>query len=524
MKTERKAWIGRVAAGLCLLLSFTAFWSAGWYISVYGTVGFDAILFTITGGLNGVESTLVWSYLGRGLLPAVLSAAVAWCLLYLPREVKLRRKNGEPALIMPIPMKGLTRRVISIVLCVVLLMSGAAMAEIPQWVLGKLQVGSLYETEYRDPKETQITFPEQKRNLIYILMESMETTFLDPEQGGGQAFNCIPELQALAEENVNFSQNEYVGGWSRTTGATWTMGGMVSQTAGIPLSNTMEGNSYGELKEILPGITNLHDILHANGYNQALMVGSDASFGGRDKYYSQHGVDHIYDLTTARDTGIVPPDYLVWWGMEDLHLYEYAKRELTEMAQQDQPFAFTMLTVDTHHMGGYACDLCREEFPVQYSNVYACASRQVAEFVDWIQQQDFYENTTIVICGDHQSMDGAFFEGNMRKGYDRCVYNCIINGTETTARNKNRMITPFDMFPTTLAAMGCEIDGDRLGLGVNLFSMQPTLAERSGGYDKMNMELGKRSNYYDTQFLQMDRVYMGDARDWQISESETETE
>ena len=34
-----------------------------------------------------------------------------------------------------------------------------------------------------------------------------------------------------------------------------------------------------------------------------------------------------------------------------------------------------------------------------------------------------------------------------------------------------------DMFPTTLASLGAVIDGDRLGLGTNLFSDKPTLAE-----------------------------------------------
>lgn len=506
MKTQTRIRIGKAAAGLLLLISFVIFWSARWYISVYGQVGFDAILFTMSGSLKGVEPELIASYLKRGLLPAVLSGAAVWCLLYLPRPIRIKRGEGEPVTVLPIPLTRLMRKLAASALCVVLVLSGAVMAEFPQWLWGKLQWGSLFETEYQDPGKTEISFPEEKRNLIYILMESMETTFLPKEQGGGQVNDCIPELQALAENNINFSQNEGVGGWSRTTGATWTIGGMVAQTAGIPLNDSMEGNSFGELSEFLPGITNLQSILHDNGYYQALMVGSDASFGGRDKYFSQHGVDRIYDIYTARTDGIVPEDYSVWWGMEDLHLYEYAKQELTEIAKQEQPFAFTMLTVDTHHVGGYVCDLCRNDFPEQYSNVYSCASRQVAHFLNWLQEQDFYENTTVVVCGDHQSMDGGFFERNMSQGYDRCVYNCIINAPSTPVQEKDRLITPFDMFPTTLAAMGCEIDGDRLGLGVNLFSIQPTLAERLGGYETMNQELGKRSEYYDKVFLQLDRV------------------
>ena len=52
-----------------------------------------------------------------------------------------------------------------------------------------------------------------------------------------------------------------------------------------------------------------------------------------------------------------------------------------------------------------------------------------------------------------------------------------------------------DMFPTTLASLGASIEGDRLGLGTNLFSDKRTLAEEYG-IQKLNKELKKNSNYY----------------------------
>lgn len=61
------------------------------------------------------------------------------------------------------------------------------------------------------------------------------------------------------------------------------------------------------------------------------------------------------------------------------------------MADKDEPFNFTMLTVDTHHIGGYKCDLCGDKYDDQYENVLACASAQVDKFVKWLQKQDFYE-------------------------------------------------------------------------------------------------------------------------------------
>ena len=99
-------------------------------------------------------------------------------------------------------------------------------------------------------------------------------------------------------------------------------------------------------------------------------------------------MDAIYDIYTARKDDIIPDDYFVWWGMEDLHLFEYAKQELTELAEDEEPFAFTMLTVDTHHIGGYQCAECEASISGEtYDQSISCSSEQVSEFVDWIEDQ-----------------------------------------------------------------------------------------------------------------------------------------
>ena len=43
---------------------------------------------------------------------------------------------------------------------------------------------------------------------------------------------------------------------------------------------------------------------------------------------------------------------------------------------------------------GYTCELCTNDFGDVYADAIACCDRQIADFVQWIQEQDFYENTT----------------------------------------------------------------------------------------------------------------------------------
>ncbi len=71
------------------------------------------------------------------------------------------------------------------------------------------------------------------------------------------------------------------------------------------------------------------------------------------------------------------------------------------------------------------CELCENQYPEQYANAIVCASKQARNFVEWVKEQKWYENTTIVIVGDHTSMNKYFWDdiGN----YERTIYNCFIN-------------------------------------------------------------------------------------------------
>ena len=504
---RKKSKAGRIAGLMALtslmLLAFLAFFAAWWYVRVYGRIGFDSVLFTLTGGLGGVSKTLVNDFLLKAALPAVIcTGSLALTLFY--------NGDGEICIgkVRVYPLKRQLSGAIATVLSLGLLIHAAFNVELVDYLFHTGQSTNLYQDEYVDPEKTQITFPSQKRNLIYIFLESMETSYQSQELGGALQYNLIPELTQLAQENVNFSNNESVGGFRQVTGASWTIGAMTAHTGGVPLK-VPDGiidwqNGYGQDGEFLDGLSNLTSILHDAGYYQTLMVGSVVSFGGRDTFYENHGVDTIYDLATAYRDGTVPYGY--WndfWGMEDLYLYEYAKTELTKISQQDQPFAFTMLTVDTHHIGGFKCQLCGSNYEESYENAIACASKQVKNFVDWIRQQDWYDNTTIVITGDHCSMDNGYFSRNVSDSYVRHIYNCFINAAAEPIYTKNRQFCAMDMFPTTLSAMGCSIEGDRLGLGTNLFSPLPTLMERIG-YTDLCTELGKKSDYYAEHFYGRD--------------------
>ena len=346
---------------------------------------------------------------------------------------------------------------------------------------------------YVDPATVSLTFPEKKRNLIYIYLESMEMTYADKENGGGFDFNCIPNLTKLSEENDNFSgDSSTLNGGIILPGMQWTTAALFAQSSGLPMQMGVDESKSDKSDGFFTDMTAIGDILQNEGYQNMVQLGSSANFGAIAAFFKDHGDFTIHDLNWAYEEGLIPSDYYVNWGYEDEKLFDYAKTDLLELSKSDQPFNYTMFTIDTHFEDGYVCRLCGHEFgDNQYANVMACSDRQVTDFVNWIKQQDFYDNTTIVITGDHTTMDSDFCD-DVADEYQRKTYTCIINSAVSPEKEEFREYATMDLFPTTLAALGVEMSSNRLGCGTNLYSSDKTLIEQYGK-DKCNDEFSKPS-------------------------------
>jgi len=350
----------------------------------------------------------------------------------------------------------------------------------------------LFDDYYVNSSSVDIVFNEEKRNLIYIFVESFESSNVSKENGGLLEESVVPNLEKMAFDNINFSNNDKIGGAFFSFGTNWTSGAMIAHTAGIPLKVTINDLSINSLR--FNNIKSIGDILADNGYNSYLLLGSDADFGSRRSYFANHNY-LIKDYVSAKDEGFIEDDYYEWWGYEDFKLYEYAKKMLEDISQDDKPFNLTMLTADTHFTDGYLDKSCEEKFDDPYANSFYCADSMINNFINWIKEQEFYDNTTIVIVGDHLTMQDGFYDKEY-DFYDRTIYNVFINSyNEGEFENKNRVFTVMDLFPTTLSSIGANIEGDRLGLGTNLFSDKKTIPEIIG-LDEFNKELSKGSNYY----------------------------
>ena len=227
--TEKKASFFKkhIFKILFLALSFLGvflFCSALWYTNTFRDVGFDAIIFTLKSPIAGTQPGLLTGFLLWALLPSVLITILLGFLFFCSFWGKIKF----------FPLKKKFVGIFSSILSFILIALAAFNVGLPKYIYSISHESVFFEHNYVDPDSVEIKFPEKKRNLIYIFLESMETTYLSQDEGGAMQHNLIPELYQLAENNITFNDNK---GYYVAPGASWTVASMVAQSSGIPLNS-----------------------------------------------------------------------------------------------------------------------------------------------------------------------------------------------------------------------------------------------------------------------------------------------
>ena len=460
---------------------------------------FEEIVFYARNGVGDSDSSVFFEAIKIGLPFVLLLMVLFYTIIYDITFGKKTLKTKKGKQIYPFKIMDKHRKKFVFAIFLISLITLFSSVKIFNYLFYICSDSKFIEEKYVDPRETNIKFDE-KRNLIFIVVESLETSFFSKEHGGSWDYEVTPELYKLLndEDAVTFYNKNKAQGLSMIQGASWTTASVVATGTGLPFKISINVN--GSLsKDFMNGTYALGDLLKDNGYYNEVISAARTSFGGIKEYFTKHGDYSIIDTKSLDKYGLkMKKSDKGKWGFNDNYLFETAKKRLEVISKQDEPFNLELITIDTHFTDGFIGDYSLNKYDTQYENVYATESKLIYDFVNWVKQQDFYDNTTIVIVGDHISMQTSFFRKHNAK--DRYVYNCIINPKTKTKNNKNRTITALDIYPTIVTSIGGIIENDKLGLGVNLFSDKKTLAEEYG-VKELDKELQKRSKYYNKVLL-----------------------
>lgn len=329
-----------------------------------------------------------------------------------------------------------------------------------------------FDNHYREVRSSQIVFPPRKRNLVMLVLESMESSVTDPNFFGQ---NLIPRLTGMQKKYPHFRK------LFPTEGTLFTMASFSSFLYGAPVILPKRLSlSENPLEVFDPQVPSLLGILEDHGYSVSFILGSDAEHNAMDTLINEDtkqgllaDLDHFLELDPEA------AELTSKWGLPDSYLYDKAKTLLTEQAE-DQPFASIVLTLNTHNPGVTEPDL---PAPFgDYRDSFYQADIMATDFLAWTARQPWAENTTIIVIGDHPNTQTSV--GPVALPSDRGkrdVFNMIINAPPNTASKAEKAVgSTWDLAPTILESLGAKVPNSRFGLGTSLFSSKKGLIETVG--------------------------------------------
>ncbi|MDR3070545.1 MAG: sulfatase-like hydrolase/transferase [Propionibacteriaceae bacterium] len=475
-KKKRSTRLLRVASWALSGLALFMLAGAGWIRYRFGEVSLEQIVMNLPGaeggegaGNEGLVVEAAFVCIGLPLVCLLFTAIVL-----LVRRKLIRRKPLEPSEPAARPVRRRWKVAVPAAAFVLALAILSLVAGVPQHV-ARLIDNRTFAEYYVRP---QAAAPQSPKNLITIYLESMENTFGDKDIFGQ---NLLAELD---EATAGWNQYGNVGeGLRQYQGGGWTMAGIVGTQCGIPLKSRLllagvNPNDLGEqVDSYLPGAECLGDILAENGYTNAFIGGAQTRFAGKDTFLKGHGYQSVKGLGYWEANGADAADISIW-GLSDVQLFEYARKSATELRDAGTPFNLTILTLDTHEPAGvYPSCVTGDQIPM--ATAIKCSMRAVSGFLEYLRGQGFYEDTVIVVMGDHlkATSEGGDFKNELDSIPDRAIVYRVWSPDPVAFSRSNA--DQLSVFPTTLDLLGFGLEDGRAGLGISFV----------GDYDLANTAL-----------------------------------
>ena len=473
LKATRRTSViaGYVFLYVALWIGLTLLFAAAGIRFFWGeiTVG-QMLLNLVSVETDGGGGPIVWiGVIGVGIIPLLITAAIA--LGHYLRKRKRRLSDETP------PRRASTlRRTVSTVLVAAVVVGGTT-AFASTVNIGAYLEAANSEYDVADHHvEPTITSAADKRNLVLIYLESGEETLANDELFEKDAFTALKDVTTEADgwQSIDSFQ-QYAGGG-------WTMSGLVGTQCGVPLrpaagsaGSSSSTGTDGDGESYLGGVTCLGDVLAEQDYTSVFLGGANSSFAGKDTFLRTHGYAEVKGLAAWRAAGEPEENFRSDWGLSDERLLAQARIQLDELhadsEQTGNPFNLSVLTLDTHEPV-HVYDYCTVDTQDVVTSVFACSMARVAEFVDYMEEQGYLEDTAVVIMGDHlkHMSAGDAFHDQLDDHPNRTIFNRIwVPGTDGTDPLRAD-VDQLNLFPTILEAAGLTVEGRQAGLGVSAFA------------------------------------------------------
>ncbi len=238
--------------------------------------------------------------------------------------------------------------------------------------------------------------PPSPENLILIFLESIDFQFIN----SADFPNLTPSL--------NRYSNRFTLLKNHISTENATLPAIISNLCGIVPDYSMGNDTLTHEESMYQNLACFTDILRSAGYYQVYMGGAKSSFAGKGNFLRQHGYHEIIGWEYWMNKENYKDDEAhSYWGLYDSDLFAEAISKMEELKSLS-PFNLTILTLNTHLPGffsdncsGYIQNISNSTNSDMLNAIY-CSDEALGKYLDWLENKGFFENTTIVIVGDHK--------------------------------------------------------------------------------------------------------------------------
>jgi len=245
---------------------------------------------------------------------------------------------------------------------------------------------------------TRKTLPDafqaaEGRHILYVQLEAFQTILLDLKADGAEV---TPVMNRLKEEGLFFPRFFQQVGAGNTSDAEF-----VANTSLLTPPVGAASETYG--KKALPSLAKL---LQQRGYMTVTFHTNDVGFWRRNDLYAAIGFDRYYDQQFFQD------EDFVHFGSSDEVLYRKSVAEIARLAANGGKVFANLISMSAHHPFNLPAHKDTFDLPERFRGTFVgdylrsqhYADKALGVFVEEMKAAGLWENSLIVIYGDHMGM------------------------------------------------------------------------------------------------------------------------
>ncbi|MGM0896946.1 MAG: LTA synthase family protein [Bacillota bacterium] len=302
------------------------------------------------------------------------------------------------------------------------------------------------------------------RHLFIIQVESLQNFAINQSIGGQE---LTPNLNELLGDSLYFDRMFQQIGAGNTSDAEWLLH-MSLLTKGLdPTVNYLNGSP-------LPSFVNM---LNADDYYTTTYHADKLEYWNREELYPSLGFDYAYSINE------IPNEDIIHIGPSDRVMFEFAEEEIRQQVAEGKKVYANLMTMTSHTPFTMPEKDEYLQLPEEYVGTYTgdylqsirYADETIGEFIAFLKAEGLYEESIIVVNGDHSGLHGRPMTDN-----DNDLMGQLLGHSYSL---KDRFLLPFiiaapglfesevnsnfggqvDMMPTIMNLMGIQAETPMVG-------------------------------------------------------------